>query len=50
MHDDYIKQCKLGTCMAMQTKAWMMAFLFKEFLSFFTRLVLGGISQPIVIY
>ncbi len=45
MCNDYIKQCKSKTFMAMQTKAWMMVFLFKEFLSFFKRLVLGGISQ-----
>jgi len=31
--------------MAMQAKAWMTTFLFKVFLSFFKRLVLGGISQ-----
>ncbi len=31
------------TCMAIQTKAWMTSFLFKEFVSFFKRLVLGGI-------
>jgi hypothetical protein len=29
--------------MAIQTKAWMTSFLFKEFVSFFKRLVLGGI-------
>jgi hypothetical protein len=45
MCDDYIKQCKLRTCMDMQAKAWMMIFLFKEFLSFFKRSILGGISQ-----
>jgi hypothetical protein len=27
----------------MQNKTWMTIFLFKEFLSFFKRLVLGGI-------
>ncbi len=37
MHDDYIKLCKQGTCMAMQTKAWMTNFLFKKLLSFFKR-------------
>jgi hypothetical protein len=31
--------------MAMQTNAWMTTFLFKEFPSFFKRLILGGISQ-----
>jgi len=45
MRDDYIKQFKLGTCMAMQTKTWMTTFLFKLFLSFFNWLLLGGISQ-----
>ncbi len=28
----YMQLCKLGTCMAMQSKAWMTTFLFKEFL------------------
>jgi hypothetical protein len=45
MCDDYIKQCKFETCMAMQAKEWMTTFLFKEILSFFKRLILGGISQ-----
>jgi hypothetical protein len=35
----------MKTCMAMQTKAWMTSFLFKEFLSFFKDYVQGGISQ-----
>ncbi len=43
--DDYIKLCKVGTCMAMQTKAWMTSFFFNFFLSFFKELVLGEISQ-----
>jgi hypothetical protein len=30
--------------MAMQKKAWIIAFLFKEFLSFFKRSILGGVS------
>jgi hypothetical protein len=30
--------------MAVYTKTWMTSFLFKEFMSFFKRLVLGGIS------
>jgi hypothetical protein len=30
--------------MAMQSKAWMTNFLFKEFLSFFKRSIPGGIS------
>jgi hypothetical protein len=29
----------------MQGKAWMTSFLFKEFLSFFKKIVLGDISQ-----
>ncbi len=28
----YMQLCKLRTCMAMQSKAWMTIFLFKEFL------------------
>jgi len=43
--NNYIRHCKLGTCMTMQKNAWMTCFLFKEFLSFFIKLVLGGISQ-----
>jgi hypothetical protein len=43
--NDYIKGCKIRTCMAMQNKAWMTTFLFKEFLSFFKKIVLNGISQ-----
>jgi hypothetical protein len=42
--DDYIKHCKFGTCMGVQTKAWMTSFLFKEFLSLFKRSILGGSS------
>jgi hypothetical protein len=41
---DYIMHCKPGTCMVIQTKAWMTNFLFKKILSFFKRSVLGGIS------
>jgi hypothetical protein len=41
--DDYIKHYKFGTFMAIQTKTWMTIFLFKEFLSFFKRSILGGI-------
>jgi NADH:ubiquinone oxidoreductase subunit E len=44
LKDYYIKLCKSITCMAMQNKAWMTSFMFKEFLSFFKRFVLGGIS------
>jgi hypothetical protein len=31
--------------MAMQTKAWMTSFFFKEFFSFFKDFILGGISH-----
>lgn len=37
--NDYIKICKLGTCMAMQKKVWMTCFMFKEFFYFFTRII-----------
>jgi hypothetical protein len=43
--DDYIKLCKVGTCMAMQTKAWMTSFLFKEFQSFFKKSIFSEIYQ-----
>jgi hypothetical protein len=43
MQDDYIKLCKRRSCMAMQSKAWMISFMFKEFLSFFEKSILGGI-------
>jgi len=43
MQDDYIKLCKQRSCMAMQSKAWMISFMFKEFLSFFKKSILGGI-------
>jgi len=36
--------------MAMQTKAWKIIFLFKKWLSFFKKLVPGGISQAWVSY
>ncbi len=29
LHDDYIQHYKPNTCMAMQTKAWMINFLFE---------------------
>jgi hypothetical protein len=41
---DYIQLYKLGTCMAMQSKAWMTTFLFKEFLSFKKIFIPSGIS------
>jgi hypothetical protein len=31
LQDDYIKFCKLGTCMAMQNKVSMTSFLLKNF-------------------
>jgi hypothetical protein len=45
IRDDYIRLCKAGTCMAMQTKAWMTSFLFKDFLSFFKKSIFGEIFQ-----
>ncbi len=42
--DDYVQLCKLRACMAMQLKAWMTTFLFKEFLFFFKRSTPNGIS------
>jgi hypothetical protein len=45
LKDDYIKLCKSGTCMAMQSKAWITSFMYKKFLLFFKRFILGGISQ-----
>jgi hypothetical protein len=42
--DDYIQLCKPKTCMAMQSKAWMTTYLFKEFLSFFKRSIPSEIS------
>ncbi len=44
IYDDYIQLCKLRICMVMQSKAWMTTSLFKEFLSFFKRSILSGIS------
>ncbi len=41
---DYIKLCKQGTCMVMQTKTWETNFLFKLLLFFFKRLIPSGIS------
>jgi len=42
--DGYIQRYRLGTCMVMQSKAWMTTFLFKEFLSFFKRFISSRIS------
>jgi len=47
---DYIQLCKLRTCKAMQSKAWMTTFLFKKILSFLKRSIPSGISQQICIY
>jgi hypothetical protein len=44
IQNKYIKNYKLGTCMVMQKKKWITFYLFKEFLSFFIRLVPSGIS------
>jgi hypothetical protein len=44
LRDDYKRLYKLGTCMAMQKRTWMITFLFKEFLSFFNKLVPSGVS------
>jgi hypothetical protein len=41
---DHILHYKLGTCMAIQTKTWTTCLLFKEFISFSKRSILGGIS------
>jgi hypothetical protein len=45
IRDDYSRLCKVGTCMAMQTKASMTSFHFKELLSFFKKSVLSEISH-----
>ncbi len=42
---NYIKLCKLGSCMVMQMKAWTIAYIFNHWLPLFFRYVLGGISQ-----
>jgi hypothetical protein len=44
LRNNYMKFWKLSTCMAMHTKAWMINFLFKKFLSLFIRYVPVGIS------
>jgi len=43
--NDYIKYCKLSICVSMQKKTWMTFFLFKEFLSFSIRSIIGFIFQ-----
>jgi hypothetical protein len=45
LKDNYIKLCKPSTYMVMQKKAWMICFLFKEFLSFFKQYVPNGMSM-----
>ncbi len=42
--DDYIQLYELGTCMAMQSKTWIITFLFKKFMFFFKRFIPSGIS------
>jgi hypothetical protein len=45
LRDDHIRLCKPNTYMAMQKKeTWMIISLFKEFLSFFNKSILGGMS------
>jgi hypothetical protein len=44
LRNNYMKFWKLSTCMEMHTKAWMRSFLFKKFLSLFSRYVPSGIS------
>jgi hypothetical protein len=48
--DDYIKHCNLKTCMKMQTKAWMMVFLFKEFFYFLKVQFQGHLSIKLKSY
>ncbi len=43
LQDDYIGVYKLIICMAMQKKAWMSSFLFKEFSTFFNKSIVGGV-------
>jgi hypothetical protein len=43
IRNDYIQFCKLGTCMAMQSKTWMATFLFKKILFFFKKSIPNGI-------
>jgi hypothetical protein len=44
LRDDYIRLCKPYTCMVMQKRTWTTIFLFKEFISFFNKLVPVGVS------
>jgi hypothetical protein len=43
LQEDYIKDYKHKTCMTMEKKDWMRTFLFKKFLSFIKRSIIGGI-------
>ncbi len=45
MWEDYIKMCRPSICMAMQKKAWMIAYLFSKLLAFFKKSIPSGISQ-----
>jgi hypothetical protein len=42
MQEDYIRDYRLGTCMAMQKKTWMTTYLFKQWLAFFYRSIPRG--------
>jgi hypothetical protein len=44
LKNNYMKFWKLSTCMAKNTKAWMISLLFKKFLSLFSGYVPSGIS------
>jgi len=44
IHDDYIQLYKPRTYMAMQSKTWMISFLFRKFLPFFKRFIPCEIS------
>jgi len=50
LKDDYIKLCKIGTCVQHENRTWMTKFLFKEFLSFFKWFIPSGISMTIFTY
>ncbi len=44
MKNDYIKYCKARSCMAMQRKAWLTSFVFKDKVSFFKKNIPSGTS------
>ncbi len=50
LKDDYIKLCKIGTCVQYKNKTWMTHFLFKEFFFFFKRFIPKGIFRTIFTY